>query len=470
MIRFLYQKEGVFMIKKKFSEVAEMCNGTLINGRSNLIIKGVSIDTRNIQRGNLFIPIVGERFDAHAFVPEAIAKGAVLSLWNKKNDYSCISTPLILVDDTLLALQQLASRYRDELRLLVIGITGSNGKTSTKDILSEILSMNYRVQKTIGNLNNEIGVPLTLLSLNKRSDIAVIEMGMSEKGEIRTLTQMVKPDVAIITSIGKAHFANLGSEEAIVMAKLEILEGLKKDGLLLINGDNQLLKDNVHCMKISQDVITFGQKCSNYYNYSNVIQNKYSIEFNLDKLTSQTIIVPVLGIHQASNTSAAIIVARYLGMNMRDILRGIENVRISQKRNEVIQVKQCTIINDSYKSNPESLMASLATLVKLPSNFIKVAVLGDMRDLGVDEILYHKEIGESIDPEKIQYLYTFGDNSKFFINTKVYDSNHSKHFKNMDELENTLKSFINTDSVMLIKGAHCLNMNKIVEDLRKEVI
>lgn len=456
------------MIEKKFREIAAMCNGTLINAVKNRKVKGVSINTRSIQKGNLFIPIIGEKFDGHTFVEESFHKGAMLSLWNRNRDYSHIRFPLVLVDDTLVALQELAGNYRNELKLMLIGITGSNGKTSTKDILSEILSLRFRVQKTIGNFNNEIGVPLTLLGLHKRTKIAIVEMGMSELGEISKLSLICKPDIAIITSIGKAHLANLGSEEAIIQAKLEIVDGLKANGLLLINGDNQKLKDVVHKMRISQDLITFGQLASNYFTYCDVIQNRNSIEFKIPKLSDKVISVPVLGIQQASNATAAFVLARYLEMSIKDILKGLARVRITQARNEVIQLQHCMIINDSYKSNPESLRVSLETLTKLPGRFVKIAVLGDMRDLGVDEISYHSEIGHEIDASQIKYLYTFGDISKHIIDPNNFDVNHAKHFEDMESLEKELKPFLHIDSVMLVKGAHCLNMNKIIEDLRKE--
>ncbi|KLR74949.1 UDP-N-acetylmuramoyl-tripeptide--D-alanyl-D-alanine ligase, partial [Geobacillus sp. T6] len=214
------------MIKRTVRQIAEMADGQCLKPEwENIVVSGVSTDTRTIQAGNLYIPLRGATFNGHDFVQEAAQKGAAAVLWAEREGTPPEGVPVVVVDDTLLALQRLAARYREQLGLKVIGVTGSNGKTTTKDMIAALLSTRYRVQKTEGNLNNHIGVPLTLLSLEEDTEMAVVEMGMSGFGEIERLTMIARPDAAVITNIGEAHLQELGSREGIAKAKLEILAG-----------------------------------------------------------------------------------------------------------------------------------------------------------------------------------------------------------------------------------------------------
>lgn len=247
-----------------------------------LLIQGVSIDSRTVKPGNLFVPIIRE-LDGHNFVNEAISKGAIASFWQKDHPNPPNHLPLIYVDNCLEALQRLAAQYRRELQVKVIGVTGSNGKTTTKEMLNSVLQTKYRVYKTVGNLNSQVGVPLTVLGIKNDAEIAIIEMGMSERGQIEQLSRMTNPDIAVITMIGVSHLSSLGSREAIAAAKLEIVTGLKNGGCFVFNGDEPLLSNELFKIKknSSLETISFGQGNNNDVIVENAISNSDGYQFSV---------------------------------------------------------------------------------------------------------------------------------------------------------------------------------------------
>ena len=308
------------MIIRSLKDIQEMVHGSGLKTRhENIIVRGVSTDSRNIELDQLFVPLTGEFFNGHEFIYKAIEKGAVAALWNKNEPIPEVGFPLILVDDTLLALQRLASSYRNQLDLKVIGITGSNGKTSTKDILASLLKTEYKTQKTLGNFNNHIGVPLTLLDLEEDSKMAVIEMGMSNLGEIELLSSIAKPDVALITNIGEAHLEDLKTKENIIKAKMEILKGLKTNGLFLYIGDDSMLKEAVHNTPMNYEIMNFGMENFNSYQPQKVFVNEKGVSFFFKNVSSPTFFLPMLGEHQIYNATAAIAIARYFGISYDNI-------------------------------------------------------------------------------------------------------------------------------------------------------
>ncbi|WIV12766.1 UDP-N-acetylmuramoyl-tripeptide--D-alanyl-D-alanine ligase [Proteiniborus sp. MB09-C3] len=459
------------MICRTLREIEEMVGGyELKEENENKIIQGVTIDTRQIKAGQLFVPIVGERFNGHHFIKEAIEKGIAAAIWNKNETIPDIDIPLILVDDTLSAIQRLAKSYREQLKVKVIGITGSNGKTSTKDILASLLKSKYKTQKTFGNLNNHLGVPLTILELEEDTEMAVVEMGTSNLGEIELLTTIASPDVAIITNIGEAHLDELKSKENIAQAKLEILKGLDSNGLFVYYGDNPLLNKKIKNMNINYKTITFGQDLSNTYIPRLVSSDEKGISFSLDKFHCPPFYLPMLGKHQMYNATAAITVARYYGISFEQIQDGLLNVEATGMRNEVIHTERCTILNDSYKSNPVSLMAALDTLYSMKNYNQKIAVLGDMIGLGTDEVNMHREIGAQIDPEKIDYLLTIGPLAAHIAKTARprFAKNKVFSYRNKTQLVQKLKKIMEYESIILIKGSRMLKLEEIVEELQSE--
>lgn len=458
------------MITRTLKEVETMCGGSgLKEEYEDIIIKGVSTDSRNIGPSQLFVPLVGENFNGHKFLEEIIKKGASASLWDVKEPIPTVSFPLILVEDTLLALQSLGKSYRDQLNIKVIGITGSNGKTSTKDILASLLSTQYKTHKTSGNLNNHIGVPLTLLSMEEDTEMAVIEMGMSNFGEIELLTSIVSPDAGVITNIGEAHLEGLKTRENIAKAKLEILKGLKPHNLFLYPGDDSMLKQEVEKVSKDHKVMSFGMEDFNDYQPEILFVNEKGDSFYLKEPVSPTFFLPMLGEHQVLNATAAIAIARYFGISFENVEKGLLNVDSTGMRNELVKARDFTILNDAYKSNPSSVLAALNTMYAMEGYIQKIVVLGDMLGLGEAEVVMHKDIGLKIDPNKIDYCLTFGPISYNIAETAMlnFPAGRVMSFDDKQELIKKIKEIVKPNALILVKASRPLQMEEVVESLIK---
>lgn len=453
------------MIKRTLSQVAMMANGSLVDAQfKEVVIHGVTKDTREDLTNSLYIPIVGENFNGHKFVEQAIKeKGAAASLWQKSEPNPPANLPLIYVEDTVKALQQMARVYRDELQLTVIGITGSNGKTTTKDIVTSLLKTTFRVHKTAGNYNNHIGLPLTLLSMQEDTEVAVLEMGMSDFGEIELLSEIAKPDAAIITNIGESHLQELGSREGIAKAKLEIAVGLKEKGILVINGDEPLLTENVSSMPF--EIITFGMKEENDYKTAIEEISKDYTKFSVNGLTYT---IPVLGQHNVMNAVASIAVAHHLNVSQQSIMEGLENVSITGMRNEVVHGKnKVTLINDAYNASPTSMKAAIDLLASLKGFNRKIAVLADMLELGEEEKQFHYDTGAHVSGKDIDYVFTFGTlGSSIAAGAKsVMKESNVTAFQSKDELISYLKDFVQPEDIVLVKGSRGMKLEEVVQSL-----
>ncbi|NMB27641.1 MAG: UDP-N-acetylmuramoyl-tripeptide--D-alanyl-D-alanine ligase [Tissierellia bacterium] len=461
------------MIRRSLKDVENMTKGYgLKEEYKDIYIEGVSTDSRQIQKGQLFIPLIGENFNGHKFIEQVIEKGASAALWDKAEPVPNIDFPFILVEDTLIALQNLAKEYRSQLNVKVVGITGSNGKTSTKDILASLLSTKYRTKKTVGNLNNHIGTPLTILDLDEDTEMAIVEMGTSDFGEISLLTDLAKPDIAIITNIGDAHLEDLKTKENIAKAKLEILEGLNLDGLFIYFGDDSLLKKEIEKIDIRQKVLTYGTKEFNDYQCELGIVDQNSLSFSLKTPSAHDFFVPMLGKHHMYNATAAIIVARYFNISFESIQEGLYHIDKTGMRNELVYAEGFTILNDSYKSNPASVLAALDTLYGLDGYEQKIVVLGDMQGLGKDEIKMHEEIGLKIDPNQVEYVFTIGPLSKHIAKAARINFKKDKTIScnNKAQLVEKVKRAIKPNALILVKASRALELEKVVEALKKEVI
>lgn len=458
------------MIKYSLKELQTIVKGSNLKKEyESLSIKGISIDSRQIEKGQLFVPIIGENFDGHTFIDGAIKNGAAAALWNEDTPVPNIDFPFILVKDTLEAMQMIAKEYRSSLKVKIVGITGSNGKTSTKDILAGLLSTKYKTKKTLGNFNNEIGVPLTIFNLEEDTEIAVIEMGTMKFGDISQLTNFVKPDVAIITSIGEAHLEDLKTLENVAVAKLEILEGLNPNGLFIYYGDDPYLKEKVPTYNIKQKVVTYGEDNHNDYQPNLDDYDGKGITFKFNKPESSSFTLSMIGKHQMYNATAAIIAAQHFGITLENVQKGFEKIDKTGMRNELIKANGFSILNDCYKSNPASVVTSLETLYSLKQYDQKIVVLGDMQGLGTSEIELHEEIGESIDPNQIEYIFTLGPISEFLVKKarRRFDENKALSYLNKPDLIKDLKKVIKPNALVLIKGSRGLELEEIVEALVK---
>ncbi len=446
---------------KKLEEVID--GEGLYESFHHLEIHGVCIDSKNMKEGNLFVPIIKVK-DGHKYVKEAMDNGAVASLWKKSYGTPPKGIPIIFVDDTLFALQQLAQFYRREINVKVIGITGSNGKTTVKDIIGGILSSTYRVHKTKGNFNSQIGLPLTILEMKRDTEFLILEMGMSEKGQIRNLSRIAQPDVAIITMIGQSHLETLGSREEIAKAKFEIIDGLNDDGLFLYNGDEPLLSQNINMLGIESK--SFGGKYTNDLFPTNVQLDEYGVHFKLNNTKIQYD-VPLHGKHNILNAIVGIAVGQFYKVPIEKIQEALQQINITQMRFQFLTAKTgFTIINDAWNASPSSMKAAIETLQKLNAYEKKIIVIGDMLELGKEAKTYHREIGKMLNEESIQYVFTYGALSEIVAEEarKNYHTGKVQSFDNKDEIAEEILKVITKKDVVLLKGSRGMALEEIVQN------
>ena len=457
------------MIKRTIEQLENMIQ--IENDLKNLkdvSIQGVSIDSRKIEPGNLFVPFKGEHSDGHQFVEAAINKGAAAALWQKNVPNPPVDLPIIIVEDTLLALQELARSYRNQLKVKVVGITGSNGKTTVKDMTANLLALQYKVQKTEGNYNNHLGLPLTILSLEEDTEIAILEMGMSGKGEIEFLTKLARPHAVIITNIGESHLQDLGSREGIAQAKLEIIQGLEENGLIVYLGDEILLKDALARYKGSAQIQTFGRNRDN---------DLYPIEINADQTGStfktnasaNEYYLPVLGTHNILNALGAMLIAHHFHVSFTKMVKGLSSLKLTKMRMEFLEGKSGEkIINDAYNASPTSMKAAIDLVTELPGFERKILVLGDMLELGDQEKEFHFEMGKRIEPQKIHYIFTLGHlGAQIAQGAKTnFPEDRVFSFDEKTHLIEELKKYTNKESIILVKASRGMRLEEVVEALQ----
>ncbi|PQZ54696.1 UDP-N-acetylmuramoyl-tripeptide--D-alanyl-D-alanine ligase [Bacillus sp. MYb209] len=452
------------MIQISLKELEEVVDGKgLHESFYKLVAAGVSIDSQKIQERNLFIPIIRVK-DGHDYVHEAMNHGAAACLWKKSHGDPPKGVPIIFVDDTLLALQKLARFYRNEMNVKVIGITGSNGKTTVKDIIGAILNTTYNVHKTKGNLNSQIGLPLTILEMKRDTEFLILEMGMSEKGQIRKLSNIAQPDVAIITMIGQSHLETLGSREGIANAKLEIIDGLKEKGLFLYNGDESLLSQNNK--KGGIEYRSFGEKDTNDLYPTNVQLDEYGSHFKLNKFKKVQYDVSLYGKHNILNAIIGIAVGQLYNVSTKNIQETLQQINITDMRFQFLTATTgFTIINDAWNASPSSMTAAIETLEKLHTYEKKIIVIGDMLELGTEAEAYHREIGRILNPEKIQYVFTYGKLSMMIAEEakKNYPKNHVQSFQNKGEVAEKILEIMNEKDIVLLKGSRGMALEEIVQ-------
>lgn len=455
------------MLKATLETIAKIVGGTLVTtSMKDKIIEGVSTDTREIQVHNLFIPLVGEKFDGHNFAFDAVKKGAVATLWDKRHPTPYLDAGIIIVDNTLQAYQKLASSYLKATGAKVVGITGSNGKTGTKDILASILKENFRVHNTVKNLNNEIGVPKTIMEMDLDDEVVVLEMGMERFGEIKTLTNIARPDIAVITNIGDSHLLELGTKENIARAKFEILEGLKPDGVFIFNNDDEVLREVIKEYTITQKVIKIGTREDSDVIIRPIRSDEEGSSFSIGEYAYS---IPFIGKHQIYNASVAITIAGLLGMNYGDIVRGLSRVKLTGMRMELMHLSSFDILNDCYKSNPQSLTSCIETVYTMKGYKNKILILSDMLELGENERKLHFSVGEKIDRNKIDYVICIGDLAKEIYNgaNRNFNVNNLFHFETNEEVVNKVRELISEDTLIMVKGSRGMKLEKIIEMLKE---
>lgn len=441
-------------------------NAKLIKGNINAELKNLSYDTRTIKEGDTFLGLNGEKVNGSIFYEEALKKGAktcilckididneILKKYNNVN--------IILVDDTLEYIIALAKKKRESLNIPIIAVTGSVGKTSTRNIIASVLASKYKVLKTERNLNTNIGLAITLLAITDE-EIVVLEMGMNHLGEISELTNIAKPDVAVITNVGTAHIGNLGSRENILKAKLEIREGLK--GPLIINKDNDLLHDWSN--KNEANIITIGIDNKSDYWATNISYDKNGSTF---KIMDEEIAINVIGKHFIYNSLIAFAIGDLYKIKHEDIIKSLKNISLEKGRMELINDRDITIINDTYNASYDSVYYALEVLKSFKKR--KIAILGDILELGEFSKDIHSKIGKLIPKNNIDVLVTVGINAKFINDIAVlngFNKSSSYHFKSNKEVIDFINNIKEPHDTILIKASNSMHFIEIVEGIKEQ--
>ncbi len=444
-------------------EVAKACCGTL-HGDPELKITSIVTDSRKAGEGSLFAAIKGARVDGHRFIPAVAEQGAVCVLCEEKPD---IDINYIRVESTLVALKGIAEYYRSLFTIPFIGITGSVGKTSTKEFISAVLAQKYNVHKTGGNFNNELGVPITLFGLEEEHEVAVIEMGISGFGEMTRLSKMVKPDISVITNIGYCHLENLGDRDGVLRAKTEMFQYLKKDGVIILCHDDDKLRTVTDYHGIRP--IFYGTG-NDEYRAENITEKGLDgigctliHHARMDDSVEDVridVTIPTMGRHNVLNALCAMAVGTQLGLSADEIKRGLESFENVGSRNHIIKTDTLTIIDDCYNANPTSTKAGLDTLSKLSGR--RIAILGDMKELGKDELALHREVGAYAKEVGIDMLVAVGPLSE--ATAEGYGEG-AYYAATVERCIDRIKRYLQPGDTILVKASHSMQFERIVEAL-----
>ena len=445
------------------SQIAQFAGGSLSAGDARVVIKKVSTDSRTLKPGELFVALRGENFDGHNFIESAAKAGAtgaiVESTWNRKisNNFALIQTK-----DTLQAYQQLAANYRKSLALKVVAITGSNGKTSTKDFTAAVLARRFRVTKTEGNFNNHVGLPRTILEATSRDEIGVWEIGMNHPGEIAALAKLAAPDVAIITNIGVAHIEFMGSREKIAEEKGALAEAVSTQGTVILNADDPFTGSVAS--RARGKLILAGSTAGNI-RAGEISQSGTGTDFTIlegaHRCRAQ---LPVPGLHMVQNALLAVAAGRAFGLSLEDCAAGLIAAPLTKARLQIKDVGGVQFLDDSYNANPDSMKAALHTLVELDADGKRIAVLGEMRELGEESERGHREVGETAAALKIDQLIAIGDAATAIADGARHAGLRKTTVVNStSEAADLLREIAAPGDLILIKGSRASRTEEVIE-------
>lgn len=463
-----------YIVKMNVEEILNATRGKLLIGNLKENCENFCTDTRKILENDVYVGLKGENFNGNEYYEEALRKGAKVAIVSgieipkeKLEQYK--DKTIIEVDDSLIAFGKIAEYKRSLYNIPVIQVTGSVGKTSTRDIIANVVRTKYKTLQTEGNLNNHIGLPTTLLKL-KDHEALVVESGMNHLGEISYLGEITKPTIAVITNVGTAHIGLLGSRENILKAKLEILENLKPGGTIVINNDNDMLNKWAKEDKLYKKY-TFGiDEESDVMAYNIKIGNKsstYNVKINNEEYTVN---VPVSGKHFVYNSLCAIAIGNLLGISPENIIKGIETFSLTKNRMEVVKVKDnLTVINDAYNASYDSMKPAIEYLKELPAKR-KIAVLGDMFELGEFSEEIHRKVGIEVVTHKIDILVTVGKLAKYIAEEAKYLRMPEKNIISLETTEEAseyLNKILQKDDAVLLKAAHGMHFSEILKSISK---
>ncbi len=441
------------------AEIAAACGGTYVGNEDmkSAVITSVERDSRQVKEGSLFLAIKGERVDGHDYIQKCYNSGAICAICEKAPENA--DKPYILVPSTLQAVKEIGSAYREKFDIPVVGVSGSVGKTSTKEMLYAVLSQKFKTHKTQGNLNNELGVPLTLLSMPEDTEAAVIEMGISGFGEMTRLAKMAQPTICVLTIIGCCHLENLGDRDGVLKAKTEMFDYAKEGAAFILNGDDDKLS-TVKDVRGTKPIF-FGLDKSNRYYAENIENNGeggVSCTLCFDD-TRLDVTIPAIGSYMVSNALAAVAAGKLLGLSDEQLKNGVEAYKTVGSRANVINTGKLRIIDDCYNANPTSVKASLDTLKNFEGR--KVAILGDMKELGSNELALHYDTGAYAKEIGIDRVLSVGPLAK-----ELARGAEDVWFESIDALLPELPDLLKDGDTVLVKASHSMHFENIVENLK----
>lgn len=456
----------------KIEDIVKAVDGELINPSQKAVkVTSVYHNSKIVQPGGLFVPLVAER-NGHTFIEDAINNGAVASFWSDSVEDAPKDLPLIVVNDTQEALQTFAKWYLHEVNPKVVGITGSNGKTTTKDMTASVLEMKFNTHKTQGNYNNELGVPLTILEMPATTEVLVCEMGTSYPGEIEALSKIAEPDVAVVTMIGESHIENFGSRAKIAEEKVSITAGLKKDGLFIYPQAESLIVDNIDKALRTK---TFGQNQEAEIFVTNTKGETERTQFSARLKESNeeiTVTLPIPGEYNVSNALIALLVGLEFGISLKQAKQGLEHMTLTKNRLEWLDGKKNThILNDAYNASPTSMKAAINYFSAIDPDKDKILVLGDILELGELSQSLHEGIASIIDVNKFKAIFLYGDEMKVLYQKLIEqeDHNNTYHFTGeKDELIKAIENELSSGDLILFKSSNGTDLLTVVDFFKKE--
>lgn len=450
-------------------DIVEMTGGVLLCGDENTPVNDICINSKEIKEGDLFVPIIGERVDAHRFVESALEKGAA-TLTSRHDGVVVAEKPYIRVNDTVEALQRIGAGIRARNPIPVVAVTGSVGKTTTREMITKALSSGKRTFHTEKNLNSQIGVPITLSRMSSQDEIAVLELGISEVGQMDILSNLVKPDMAVVTTIGVAHIEFMKTQETIRHEKLRVISSMKEGGTLFLNGDDALLKSARETENLSCRTLFYGTSdWCDYYAKDIVYHDTYTTFICVHNKDEVEVRLNTLGKHNVGNCVVALAVACENGIPMEIAAKGFEDFE-GQRQRVIVLENKFTLIDDSYNASPDSMKASINVLCDMPCEGRRIAVLGDMFELGANEVEYHKEIGSFLLDKPVDEVVVLGELSQNIKQVIESSDSNIKVYTFMDNEEAAiyLMATLRPEDIVLIKASNGMNLKEIVNILLSE--
>ncbi len=450
-------------------EVARFCGGRLVKGDPLLPVDRLHTDTRTLVAGDCFVALQGDRFDGHAFVPQVKSHGAVAALISHPLTSSDLPDDLGLVEvpNTLEALQRFAANYRQLLSVRTIGVTGSSGKTSTKELIASVLRTRYKTKATEGNLNNHIGVPLTLIRLDEDDEYGVVEMGMNHPGEIAPLARMTAPEIGVISSIGPAHIEFFADQAAIAAEKAELIAALPPEGLAVLNADDEWSRRIAN--RTNARVVWIGKSTNSTWWAEDVEVGADALSFRIRHNGSAARVrLPVVNRVMVANALLAAAVGRECGLTMDEIARGLEAVQLPGARMRVLHAHGASIINDAYNANPDSMKAALTALSEFPGANRRLAVLGSMGELGRHATELHHAVGEFAARQGLAFLIAVGPHAEAYVKGAMaagLDHNQIVAALDAEEATVALRPVMREGDAILVKGSHFMGLERLVANL-----